>query len=145
MVDLKAPGVVSTGIIDKTYSPGFVIYAVPEGENYRIYLKHEKLKQIKFVITSSPSMHDGFDEMIQCIMSNVPVLHDTIEMYIKFYFSFDDCKTVKELRYKSGLRQKDFAEHFGIPLSTFQKWEQAVNPVPGYVFKMMQTILKSQA
>ena len=40
--------------------------------------------------------------------------------------------------------EKAFAEYFGMPLSTLQKWEQGVNQCPDYVFKMMKTILSNQ-
>ena len=47
----------------------------------------------------------------------------------------------KALRYKKRMTQNDFADFFGIPVSTLRKWEQGVNPVPEYVFNMMKSIL----
>ncbi|MDY6324390.1 MAG: helix-turn-helix domain-containing protein [Catonella sp.] len=41
---------------------------------------------------------------------------------------------VKEIRLDSGMTQKDFAERFGIPLSTLRKWEQGeAKPAPYFV------------
>lgn len=49
--------------------------------------------------------------------------------------------TVKELRKRTGLSQSKFAEHFGIPVKTIQKWERNGSVPPEYVPKMMERIL----
>lgn len=45
---------------------------------------------------------------------------------------------IKELRMKTGMKQKEFAEKFGIPVRTLQDWENPSksNP-PAYVAKML--------
>ena len=45
--------------------------------------------------------------------------------------------TLKELRNKTGLSQKQFAERFGIPLSTLRKWEQGESRPADYVIQML--------
>ena len=40
---------------------------------------------------------------------------------------------IKELRLRTGLTQKEFAEAFGIPVSTLRKWEQGEATPPDYV------------
>ena len=44
---------------------------------------------------------------------------------------------IKELRYKTNLTQKKFAEHFGIPLKTLQKWEQGETSPAPYVIELI--------
>lgn len=48
---------------------------------------------------------------------------------------------IRELRGKTGLTQKKFAETYGIPLSTLQKWEQAVMTPPDYVINLLARII----
>lgn len=48
---------------------------------------------------------------------------------------------IRELRDKTGLTQKEFAETYGIPLSTLQKWEQAVMTPPDYVINLLARII----
>ena len=48
---------------------------------------------------------------------------------------------IRELRDKTGLTQKKFAETYGIPLSTLQKWEQAVMTPPDYVINLLARII----
>ena len=48
---------------------------------------------------------------------------------------------IKEMRERTGLTQKAFAELFSIPLSTLQKWEQgAAEPAP-YILEMIKRLL----
>lgn len=50
-------------------------------------------------------------------------------------------KTIKELRMKTGLSQREFAERFHIPLSTLRKWEHGVaKPAPYVVDLIAQQI-----
>ncbi|MBQ9960849.1 MAG: hypothetical protein IJP00_02975 [Firmicutes bacterium] len=147
-MNIKKPGTIKIDVEDKTYGPGFELYIVPEEEmpadEYRTYLKHVKHKEIDGVCVGNISMFSGMEGYIKFLQHDLPVLQDTLEMYIKHYFTYEECSTVKELRYKSRMRQKAFAEYFGMPLSTLQKWEQGVNQCPDYVFKMMKTILSNQ-
>lgn len=49
--------------------------------------------------------------------------------------------TVKELRNKTGLNQRLFAQKFHITLCTLQSWEQGRRNAPDYVMFMMEHIL----
>lgn len=44
---------------------------------------------------------------------------------------------MKELRKKSGMTQKEFAEHYEIPISTLRKWEQGESSPAPYVLKLI--------
>lgn len=49
---------------------------------------------------------------------------------------------IKALRAQTGMSQSKFADYFGIPVRTIQKWEcKAANP-PEYIPKMMERILQ---
>ena len=48
---------------------------------------------------------------------------------------------VKDIRIKTGLTQKQFAEMYGIPLSTLRKWEQGESTPPGYVSDLIARAL----
>lgn len=50
--------------------------------------------------------------------------------------------TVKEIRSKLGLSQKEFAEYMNIPKRTIQSWEQNYRNVPDYVMSLILRILK---
>ncbi|MBO5209382.1 MAG: helix-turn-helix domain-containing protein [Lachnospiraceae bacterium] len=50
--------------------------------------------------------------------------------------------TVKNLREKSGMSQKQFADYFEIPIRTIQSWEQNLRTPPNYIAIMMEKILK---
>ena len=45
------------------------------------------------------------------------------------------------LRKKNHMKRADFAEYFGIPVRTLEKWEQGVSSPPSYVYRMMERIL----
>ena len=49
--------------------------------------------------------------------------------------------TLKQLRQRTNLSQKKFAEHFSIPISTYEQWEMGIRKPPEYVVKMIATIL----
>ena len=49
-------------------------------------------------------------------------------------------KDIKEIRRMTGMNQREFAENFGIPLSTLRKWEQGISSPAQYVTDL---ILKS--
>ncbi len=53
--------------------------------------------------------------------------------------------TLKELREKTGLSQKEFAARFEIPLSTYRKWEQGESKPADYVIKMLAAVIPSEA
>lgn len=48
--------------------------------------------------------------------------------------------TIQELRAKTRLSQKKFAEYFGIPLRTVQEWEQGRRKPPEYIPKLLERI-----
>lgn len=49
---------------------------------------------------------------------------------------------MKEIRRKTGMTQRQFAEHFGIPIRTLQNWENGVNVPPEYTVNMIRRLLK---
>lgn len=50
----------------------------------------------------------------------------------------------KELRERSGMNKKQFAEYFEIPYRTVQNWEAEVNKCPEYLMKLMQYKLDNE-
>ena len=40
------------------------------------------------------------------------------------------------------MSQRQFAEHFGIPVGTLRNWEQGIASPPDYVFQMIITIIR---
>ncbi len=48
---------------------------------------------------------------------------------------------IKELRKKTGLSQKQFAEIYHIPVRTIQKWEIGQASPPDYVIKLLEKAL----
>lgn len=49
--------------------------------------------------------------------------------------------TIKELRNKTGLSQRLFAQKFHITICTLQSWEQGRRHTPEYVIFMVERIL----
>lgn len=49
---------------------------------------------------------------------------------------------MKEIRKKTSMTQRQFAEHFGIPLRTLQNWENGVNVPPEYTVNMIRRLLR---
>ena len=52
---------------------------------------------------------------------------------------------LKEARLKSGLKQKDVADMFGIPLRTLQNWEAGARVAPDYVTERLFKALSSMS
>lgn len=48
--------------------------------------------------------------------------------------------TVKELRERMNLSQKNFSEYFEIPIRTVQEWEQGRRKPPDYIPKLLERI-----
>lgn len=44
---------------------------------------------------------------------------------------------IKELRYQTGLTQKEFADTFSIPVSTLRKWEHGESTPAPYIVKLI--------
>lgn len=44
------------------------------------------------------------------------------------------------MRQASGMSQRAFAEHYGIPVRTLQQWEQGKSSPPSYVLSMMEKL-----
>lgn len=55
-----------------------------------------------------------------------------------------EVSNVKEIRAKTGMSQKKFAEYFDIPFRTIQDWEQGRRIPAPYVPKMMERILNNE-
>lgn len=49
---------------------------------------------------------------------------------------------LKEIRKQTKMTQRQFAEHFGIPLRTLQNWENGVNTPPEYTVNMIRRLLR---
>ena len=49
---------------------------------------------------------------------------------------------IKELRLKTGMTQKEFAEYFGIPIDSIQNWETDYRKPPKYLPTLIKTILE---
>lgn len=52
--------------------------------------------------------------------------------------------TVLEMRRASAMSQREFAEHYGIPVRTLQQWEQGKSFPPSYVVSMMEKLRPSK-
>lgn len=52
-------------------------------------------------------------------------------------------KNVKEIRESTGMSQRDFAQLYGIPLSTLRNWEQGSNSPAPYVVNLLARTLPS--
>ena len=55
-----------------------------------------------------------------------------------------DTMTIKELRAKSGMTQKAFAEYFGIPKRTIEEWEGERRKCADYLLNLMQYKLEKE-
>ena len=53
--------------------------------------------------------------------------------------------TLKELRKTMNMSQRKFADHFGIPVTNIQHWEQGVSRPPDYVLAMMVRIFELES
>lgn len=49
---------------------------------------------------------------------------------------------IKELREQTGLTQKAFSEHLGIPLRTIEDWEAGRRTPPDYIPRLIEYQLK---
>lgn len=49
---------------------------------------------------------------------------------------------VSDLRRVTNMSQREFAEHFGIPVGTLRNWEQGIASPPDYVFQMIFTSMR---
>lgn len=49
---------------------------------------------------------------------------------------------ISELRNVIKMTQRQFAEHFGIPVGTLRNWEQGISNPPEYVFQMIFTAMR---
>lgn len=59
--------------------------------------------------------------------------------------AMDAASTMKELRKSTGLSQKAFAEHLGIPLRTIEDWEAGRRTPPDYIPRLISYQLKYEA
>lgn len=44
---------------------------------------------------------------------------------------------LKEVRFKVGMTQKEFAEYFYIPLRTYEQWERGLREMPEYTLRLL--------
>lgn len=49
---------------------------------------------------------------------------------------------IKNIRTTTNMSQSEFAEYFGIPVRTIQKWERDGSVPPEYIPKMIERILE---
>lgn len=58
----------------------------------------------------------------------------------------DENKTnpIKELRASSGMSQRKFAEHFGIPHRTLQDWERGIAKCAPYLIELIRFRLEHE-
>lgn len=47
-------------------------------------------------------------------------------------------KTIKELRQRSGMTQKEFSEYFEIPKRTIENWDGGARKCPEYLIALME-------
>lgn len=47
-----------------------------------------------------------------------------------------------EIRKKTGMNRREFAEYFGIPYRTIQDWELGNRQMPDYLFRLMEYKLR---
>ena len=55
-----------------------------------------------------------------------------------------DATTIKDLRSRSNMTQKDFAEYFGIPKRTLEDWERGARKCPDYLVELMEYKLETE-
>lgn len=55
----------------------------------------------------------------------------------------DSAQQIRDLISRVG-SQKEFAAHFGVPLSTVEKWAQGVNAPPAYVLDLIDFRLTAE-
>lgn len=51
---------------------------------------------------------------------------------------------LKEVRLKTGMTQKDFAEYFHIPLRTYEQWERGKREMPEYTLRLLLYKIQSE-
>lgn len=52
--------------------------------------------------------------------------------------------SIKELRARSGMTQKSFAEYFGVSIKAVQSWEQGARECPDYLLSLMEYKLRNE-
>ena len=53
------------------------------------------------------------------------------------YWYLEDKDRLVAMRKECGMKQKEFAEYFGIPVRTLQDWERGVRHMPDYLLRLM--------
>lgn len=51
---------------------------------------------------------------------------------------------LKEVRLKTGMTQKDFAQYFHIPLRTYEQWERGIREMPKYTLRLLLYKIQSE-
>lgn len=63
----------------------------------------------------------------------------SIDKYNELFESSDNLQAaIKNIRQQTGLNKNDFAEKYGIPISTYEKWERGENCPPDYVVNLLK-------
>ena len=57
---------------------------------------------------------------------------------VRYYISMEKKDMIVELRDKTGMSRKEFAEYFEIPYRTLQDWELGNRRMPEYLFRLME-------
>lgn len=50
--------------------------------------------------------------------------------------------TIREIRQRTGLSQRKFADQYELPVRTLQEWEQGRRQAPDYVVKLLERAVK---
>lgn len=51
-------------------------------------------------------------------------------------------QNIRILRERTGLSQERFAQYFGIPMTTYSKWEQGVRRPPQYLYDLIERYIQ---
>lgn len=63
----------------------------------------------------------------------------SIDKYNELFDSSDNLSAaIKDIRQQTGLNKTDFAEEYGIPISTYEKWERGENCPSDYVVNLLK-------
>ena len=54
-------------------------------------------------------------------------------------------KQLLEIRLKTGMNRKEFAEYFEIPYRTMQDWEHGKRTMPHYLLRLMEYKLRTES
>ena len=70
--------------------------------------------------------------------------YNTNSVFSRFFEGDIFMNEIKELREKTGLTQKQFSEHFDIPIGTLRRWEQGQGKPPSYVMTLLERAMREE-